>query len=202
MGNTQLPKMPKYQTFSSTNPYATAFMSQFGSNFELNPFLTAQNKFIEQNVPKLYNQLLNPTFDNNPILQARKQAFSNQLNSLNKNAFENNIINPLAERNMLRSSLVNDLNKNLQEAQTSEIAKFNSEQISNISEETKSLVELLMNQYKTNSTYGQNTLSNAMKGSSDVNNFNLQAYDKALKQSVSKEEQYKQIAKLAAMLLI
>ncbi len=196
MGNTSLPEVPQYQMFTSKNPYATATMSQYGSSYKLNPFLTSQNQFIEKNVPQLYNQLLNPNL-NNPISQARTQAFTNALNAQSQNAFENNIINPLSQRRMLRSSLVNDLSNNLQKQQTQKISDFNTQQLANSLNDTQALINQLMNQYKTNSTYGQNTLSNAMNGASDVNSYNLSAYDRKLAQSKLDNQVLQQIAQIA-----
>lgn len=208
MGNTTLPEVPKYQTFTSKNPYAKATMGQYGSSYKLNPFLTSQNQFIEQNVPALYNQLLNPSL-NNPIYQARTDAFTNALNSQSQNAFENNIINPLSQRRMLRSSLLNDLANNLQKTQTEQISDFNNEQLANSLSDTQSLINLLMNQYKANSSYGQSTLADAMNGASALNSYNLSAYDRsynrALAQSklpIQNTQQYLDIARQVAKMII
>ena len=187
MGNTSLPEVPQYQMFTSKNPYASAVMTQYGSSYKLNPFLTSQNQFIEKNVPQLYNQLLNPNL-NNPISQARTQAFTNALNAQSQNAFENNIINPLSQRRMLRSSLLNDLSNNLQKQQTQQISDFNTQQLANSLNDTQALINQLMNQYKTNSTYGQNTLSNAMSGASDVNSYNLSAYDRKFNKAITESQ--------------
>ena len=116
MGNTKAPKVPPYQTVTSSNPYAQSISSAYGNSYTLNPFLTEQNKVVENTVPQLYQQLTNPTL-NNPVTKAKTQEFTNALNSQSQQAFENNVINPLAQRRMLRSSLVNDLTNNLQKNQ-------------------------------------------------------------------------------------
>lgn len=171
MGNTlDFSKKPEYQTFASKNPYATAFMSKFGSAYALNPFLSKQNSLIEQNVPQLYSQILNPTTENK-ISQAQTKAFTNDLNVQSRAAFENNIINPLSERRMLRSSLLNDLANNLQQTQTSQIANFKNEQLANSSKEAMELVNFFMNQYKTNASFGQQALTNAMTGGDALNSY-------------------------------
>ena len=204
MGNTKLPNVPQYQSFTAQNPYASAYMNQFGSGFSLNPFLTSQNQFIEQTVPTLYTNLLNPSL-NNPIYQARTQAFTNALNTQSKNAFENNIINPLSKRRMLRSSLLNDLSNNLQKNQTAQVADFNTNQIANSLNDTQSLINFLMNQYGNNANYGYNTLSNAMTGASNVNSYNLGAYDRNYKRALQQnvyDNQYAKMTANAAMTLL
>ena len=204
MGNTKLPSVPQYQSFTTQNPYASAYMSQLGSSFKLNPFLTSQNQFIEQTVPALYSNLLNPSLDN-PIYKARTNAFTNALNSQSQKAFENNIINPLSKRRMLRSSLLNDLSNNLQSSQTEQIADFNNNQLSNALSDAQSLINLLMNQYSNNASYGYNTLSNAMSGASNVNSYNMSAYDRTYKnalQQSANNNQYAQMALELAMAIL
>jgi len=182
MGNTSTPSAPYYQSVTSNNPYAKAYANYFGNGYTLNKFLTQQNKTIEETVPQLYQRLLNPTLDD-AVSQARTQAFTKAFNAQSKNAFENNLINPLSERNMLRSSLMNDMTKNFQETQASQIADFNTELLSNSVSDTQALIELMMNQYKTNASYGQNAVSNALTSASQVNSFNQNNYSKQLQNS-------------------
>ena len=171
MGNTLFSsKKPEYETFASKNPYATAFMSKFGSAYRLNPFLEAQNRLIEQNVPKLYNQLLNPLAETQAS-KAQTRAFENALKVQSQSSFENDIINPLSERRMLRSSLLNDLVNNLQQTQTTQIANFKNEQLSNTSKEVQNLINFFMNQYKSNSGFGEKTLKDAMTGGTALNSY-------------------------------
>ena len=173
MGNTSTtPQKPSYATVTSSNPYATAVSNGFGSFYTLNPFLTKQNKTIEAAVPQLYQRLANPTL-NDPVSKARTQAFTKSLNTQSKQAFENNIINPLSQRNMLRSSLVNDLANNLQANQTSQIADFDTKQLANSLSDSQSLINFYMNHYRNNANYGLNTISQNNKDSSSINSYNL-----------------------------
>ena len=174
MGNTSSTQKPSYATVTSSNPYATAISNGFGSAYTLNPFLTKQNKAIEAAVPQLYQKLANPTLDD-PISKARTQAFTKSLNSQSNQAFENNIINPLSQRRMLRSSLVNDLANNLQANQTSQIADFNTNQLANSLTDAQSLINFYMNQYKNNAYFGVDTLSGNSKNSSNINSYNLKS---------------------------
>ena len=176
MGNTlDFSKKPEYQTFASKNPYATAFMSKFGSAYALNPFLESQNRLIEQSVPTLYNQLLNPNYESQASL-AKAKAFENTLKTQSNLSFENDIINPLSERRMLRSSLLNDLLNNLQNTQTTQIANFKNEELANKSEEVQNLINFFMNQYKINASFGQQALKEAMTGGAALNSYNTNIY--------------------------
>ena len=198
MGNTlDFSKKPEYQTFASKNPYATAFMSKFGSAYALNPFLSKQNSLIERNLPQLFNQILNPS-SQSKISQAQTKTFTNDLNVMSREAFENNIINPLAERRMLRSSLLNDLTNNLQQTQTKQIADFKNEQLSNSSKEAMDLVNFFMNQYKTNASFGQQALKEAMTGGNALNSYNTNIY-KQSSGGISAKEIGQSIAAIAAI---
>ena len=173
MGNTSSnTQKPSYSTVTSSNPYATAVSNGLGSFYTLNPFLTRQNKAIENAVPQLYQRLANPSLDD-PVSKARTNAFTKSLNAQSTQAFENNIINPLSQRRMLRSSLVNDLANNLQANQTSQIADFDTKQLANSLSDSQSLINFYMNQYKNNANYGLNTLGQNTKDSSAINSYNL-----------------------------
>ena len=175
MGNTASAQPPAYYTTTISNPYAGAYTGYLGSGYALNPFLTEQNKMIEQTVPALYRQLLNPDL-NSPINQARTQAFTKAFNLQSQKSFENNLINPLSQRRMLRSSLVNDLANNLQAEQTSQIADFNNSLLANSIADTQSLINMLMNQYKANASYGENALSNAFTNKSMATSYDMNLY--------------------------
>lgn len=160
-----------YQNTTSSNPYATGTATSNGSSYTLNPYMTQANQFIEGNMPNLYNQLLNPSLDN-PQTQARSNLFYNQFNKDSTKAFENNVINPLAQRNMLRSSAVNDLANNFAQSQNEQISNFNNQLISNNTADTSALINQLMNLYTTHANLGQQALANARGDAQQVNNFN------------------------------
>ncbi len=182
MGNTSSSNnmiLPFYTAVTSSNPYATARVSGTGSYYKLNDFLTNQNSTIEQAVPVLYERLMNPTI-NDPVSLARRQAFTNAFNIQAQNAFENNLINPLSERRMLRSSLLNDITNNLQARQTEQVPKFNNNLLANSIDDTQSLINFYMNQYKNNASFGENTLKNTLSHSSNVNSYYGNMVSKAL----------------------
>lgn len=163
-----------YQNTTSSNPYATGTHTSNGSSFTLNPYMTQANQFIEGNMPSLYNQLLNPSLDN-PQTQARASLFYDQFNKDSGKAFENNVINPLAKRNMLRSSAMNDLNNNFAKSQNEQIATFNNQLMANNTADTSALINQLMNLYTTHANFGQQALANAKGDAQQINGFNLQS---------------------------
>lgn len=66
-----------------------------------------QNNLVKQTesaIPQYMNQLINPTYDSEVF-----KAKENQFNQLSKKAFENNVINPLASRNLTRGSSINQM---------------------------------------------------------------------------------------------
>lgn len=174
MGNTSSVKAPSYSTVATSSPYANAYSNGYISSYRLNPFLTSQNRIIENAVPQLYERLANPSL-NDPVSKARTSAFTKALNSQSQQAFENNIINPLSQRRMLRSSLVNDLANNLQANQTSKIADFNTNQLANSLSDTQSLINFYMNQYKNNASFGSDLLNQNLNHASNVNSYNLKS---------------------------
>lgn len=166
---------PKYSSATSSNPYASATADKNGSSYTLNPFLSQTNQFVENNLPNLYNQLLNPSLSN-PVTQARSELFYNQFKKDSNKAFENNLINPLLERNMVRSSAMNDLSNQFVQNQNENIANFNNQLISNNLSDTSNLISQLMNLYLTGANLGQQAISNAKGDAQMINNYNMQAY--------------------------
>ena len=103
-------KVPEYPSTTSTNPYASAIVNKNGSSYTLNPFLTSQNTMVENVLPSLYQQLLNPNLDNT-ITKAKKELFNQAFEADSNREFENNI-NKLTQRGLTRSSAVNDMINN------------------------------------------------------------------------------------------
>ena len=174
MGNTKTPSSPSFPTMTSSNPYATATINALGTSYKLNPFLTAQNQTIESTVPQLYQRLARPTLDD-AVSLARRQAFAKVFNEDAKTSFENNLVNPLSQRRMLRSSLLNDMTNNLQKNQTSHLANFNNNLLANSIADTQSLANFYMNQYANNAAFGQNTLNSVLSAANPILSYNMNA---------------------------
>lgn len=170
MGSGTNVSIPSFKSTSLSNPYANAYISKTGdASYQLNDFLTGMNGMVEQAVPQLYNQLLNPSLDN-PVLQAKMNSFIDELEDESYKQFESNL-NALSSRGMLRSSAVNDLANKLNEYQTSEIANYSNQLISDNIDDTTKVINSLLNQYLLGNTLGSSALSGVSDVSSLVNNY-------------------------------
>lgn len=174
MGNSSN-DVPSYASTKSTNPYATGTANSSGSSYDLNDFLTGTNKFVESSMPGLYTQLLNPSLDN-PVTKARSDLFNKTFTESAKKSFENNLINPLSTRKMVRSSVANDLENKFQKDSTDAISNFDNELISNNASDTASLISTLMNLYLTGANLGQQAITNAKGDAQQINAFNSDIY--------------------------
>ena len=112
-----------YGNTTTKNPYAWAKTDNSGtlSGFQDKTALNSVYNFVNNSIDSLLDQYLNPTL-NSSVNQAKMNSFVNTLNSQTKKNLENNIINPLSARNMLRSSQASDLYKNLSNQNASSLA--------------------------------------------------------------------------------
>ncbi len=167
---------PKFQETTSTSPYATAISKQNGTDVKLNSFLTNTNAWVEKSLPGLYNQLLNPSLDN-PVTKAKSDLFNNTFTEASNKAFENNLINPLANRNMLRSSASTNMFNNFAKDQNDTISQFNNQLIAENTQDTSNLINQLMNIYLLGANLSNQAVSTAQKQSNQVSNYNLSAWN-------------------------
>lgn len=168
-------KAPAFQSTTSTSPYATATSTSSGTNVKLNDFLTNTNAWVEKTMPGLYNQLVNPSLDN-PVTKAKSNLFNDAFKESSKVAFENNLINPLSDRNMMRSSASTDMYNNFAKDQNDTISSFNNQLIADNTQDTSNLINQLMNIYMLGANLGNQAVSTAQKQSNQVSNYQLGAY--------------------------
>ena len=83
------------------------------------------------------------------------------MNTQTKANLENNIINPLSNRNMVRSSQATDLYKNLSNTNTNALADFANNLLAESQNQTGNVLSNLMNQYQN----GYNLISDMQKQS-------------------------------------
>lgn len=188
-------KKVEYAPVTSSSPYATAYTSKSGNSATLNPFLTQMNTKIENTIPGLIDTLLNPSLDN-PTTKAKQNLFYRQFNEDSNKAFENNLINPLSKRNMLRSSAATNLFNSFADSQNKQIANFNDNLIANNQTDTTNLINSLMNYYLTGSNIANQAISNALGQSNQINYLNLH---NAQNQSNSLDSIMKSIGTAAAV---
>ena len=91
----------------------------------------------------LLQEYLNPTL-NSVTNQAKLNSYINTLNSESAKAMENNIVNPLSRRNMIRSSQATNMYNNLAQNNASQIANYANELLAGSQKDTASLLSNLI----------------------------------------------------------
>lgn len=133
---------------TTSNPYVVSSTSNNGTNssFVNGSAFESINDFFNDNVQSMLNSYLNPSL-NTTTNQAKLNQFNTNLNALANQNMENNIINPLSKRNMIRSSQATDMYNNLQQNLSNSIAGYTNELLASSQENTANLLNNLMNLY-------------------------------------------------------
>lgn len=135
-----------YKTTTTSNPYVTSTTTDSGTTTKLNPntALSKVYNFTNNNIDQLLNEYLNPSIDT-AVNQAQLNAYTKTLNDQTRKSLENNIIAPLAKRNMIRSSQATDLYNNLANQQNDAISDYTANLLTNSQNETANVINNLMN---------------------------------------------------------
>lgn len=151
-----------YGNTTTSNPYATATTNNSGTYATLKDgtALNSIYNFVNKNIDSLLDEYLNPTL-NSTTNQAKINSYVNTMNSKTHQDLENNIINPLSNRNMIRSSQATDLYKNLSNTNVNAFATFLNDLLSKSQSETGNVLTNLMSQYQK----GYNVISDMQKQS-------------------------------------
>lgn len=137
-----------YGNTTTTNPYATATTNNSGTtaNLKSGTALDAIYNYVNNNINSLLDEYLNPNL-NSTTNQAKLNSFTNTLNSMSHKNLENNIINPLSNRNMIRSSQATDLYKNLSDSNSSAISSYINELLATSQDNTAKVMNNLLSAY-------------------------------------------------------
>lgn len=151
-----------YGSTTTTNPYVTSKTNNSGtvSSFNNGTALNSINNFVNQNMNQLLNEYLNPTL-NSTTNKAKMDAFTNALSNASSAYMENNIINPLSKRNMIRSSQATDMYNNMSQNNMNQIANYAQELLANSQDDTASMLANLMLLYMN----GYNVLNDTQRQS-------------------------------------
>lgn len=135
-------------TSTTKNPYVTSTTNNNGttSSFKPNTAMETIYNSVNQNIGNLLNEYINPTLESNTN-KALLNNFANVMQSQSKQNLENNIINPLTQRNMIRSSQATDLYKKEAENTNSNIANFANNLLANSQANTADMITNLLNAY-------------------------------------------------------
>ena len=141
-----------YGDTTTTNPYVTSHTTNKGTTSIFNPgsAYDSINKFVNSNLNSVLDSYLNPSL-NTVTNQAKMNSFVDNLNAQTSKSIENNIVNSLSQRNMIRSSQASDMYKALAQANNSAVADYAKELLStsqtDSAEVLKNLMLLYMNGY-------------------------------------------------------
>lgn len=167
---------------TTTNPYVVSNTDNLGTltTFKDGTALNSIYNFVNKNMDSILDEYLNPNI-NSASNQAKLNTFTNQLNSNSLKNLENNVINPLSERNMIRSSQATDLYKNLSEESADSISSYINELLSESENNAASKLNTLLNAYmqgyeviSDNQNQSLNTsVQNATKNASQTQNASM-----------------------------
>ena len=134
-----------YGNTTTTNPYVSSQTNNKGTVSIFNPGTAYDtvNTFVNSNMASLLEQYLNPTL-NSVTNQAKMNGFMDNLNSQTSLNLENNIINPLSNRNMVRSSQATDMYNNLAQNNASQIADFSKNLLAESQDDTAKMLSNLL----------------------------------------------------------
>jgi len=135
-----------YKNTTTSNPYVTSTTNDKGTTTTLQPdtAISSLYNFTNANIDNLLNQYLNPSYDT-ATNQAKMNYFKRNLADTTRQNLENDIIAPLAQRNMIRSSQATDLYNNLAKQNNRAIADYADNLLVSSQNDTGNIINNLMN---------------------------------------------------------
>lgn len=139
-------KTTQYGDTTTTNPYVVSRTTNKGTTTTLQPNTSMSSiyDFTNANIDNLLNQYLNPSTDT-ATNKAKMNYFTRNLEDSTRQNLENNIIAPLAQRNMIRSSQATDLYNNLAKQNSRAIADYADNLMASSQNDTGNIINNLMN---------------------------------------------------------
>ena len=122
-------------------------------------------------------------------------SFINNLNSQTLKNVENNIVNPLSNRNMLRSSQAGNMYNTLAQANNSAIANYANELLGSTQSDLGSVLSNLMLMYMN----GYNVLSDTQKQSLQTSQGNATSTSKATESGMSMSDMMNMAMQMAML---
>lgn len=137
-----------YKKTTTVNPYVTSVTDNNGTTTTLNDGTAYKSiyDYMNKNMDELLEEYRNPTIDT-PTNQALLQHYTEQLNKESKKALENSIINPLTNRNMIRSSQATNMYNHLADSMNDSISNYTASLLENSQNNVGNMINLLMNAY-------------------------------------------------------
>lgn len=149
---------PTFINTNTNNPYYNTTTDKNGNitnNFVDGTAGKTTYDFVNKNIGQLLDNYLNPTLDSTTN-QAKLSAF----NKTQQTNLQNNIINPLANNNMIRSSQATNMYNNL----SNQSANYANQLLAESQDDSWNMINNLMNLYTTGYTGANNDISTALQG--------------------------------------
>lgn len=133
---------------TTKNPFVVSSTNNDGTNsyFVEGSTFDTINDFVNDNFNNVLNNYLNPNI-NDTTNQTKLNNYIDTVNKQAHTAFENNIINPLSNRNMIRSSQATDMYNNLQNSIDQSISDYTIELLGSSQENAAKVLNNLMSLY-------------------------------------------------------
>ena len=133
----------KLGTTTTQNPFVNSKTTNKGTESDFvegNAFDTINN-FVNSNIGNILNDYMNPNL-NSTTNQALLNSYLKNLGTYASQTFENKVVNPLSNRNMIRSSQATDMYNNFNNALSDNISTYIN---SLLSDSQKNSAEILNN---------------------------------------------------------
>ncbi len=180
----------KYGSTKTSNPFVISKTNNKGtkSSFVKGSAFDKVNQFVNSNIDSVLNDYFSPSLDS----VTNQALLNNYMKNLQSNAastLENNIISPLADRNMIRSSQATNMYKNLSNNMTSNISSYINELLANSQQNSANMLNNMLSSYlkgfsaisanqaqslKTSSGNATRTNSSSSNNSSDMTDSAMQ----------------------------
>ena len=137
-----------YKKTTTDNPFVISKTNNKGTTTTLKDGTAYKSiyDFTNSNIDDLLNEYRNPSL-NTPTNQALLSAYTKNLNESSRLALDNNIINPLSNRNMIRSSQATNMYNNLADSMNDSISDYTAQLLANSQNNRGNMINLLMNAY-------------------------------------------------------
>jgi len=141
-------KHVNYGSTATVNPFAAAATNNSGtvSNLKNETALNTVYNYLNSNMAKLLNDYLYPSL-NSDVNSAKLNSFMNTLSANSKKSLENDIINPLTERNMIRSSAAGDMVNKLAQNNANSVAEYSTQLLSDSQKNSADILNNLLDAY-------------------------------------------------------
>lgn len=137
-------------------PFAVSKTTKKGSNsyYKDGSAFDTIDKFVNSNIGNILNDYLHPSLESD----TNKTLLNNYIKNLGNTAqasFENNVINPLSARNMIRSSQATNMYKNFSNKLSDNVSSYINQLLSESQQNSANMLTNLLNAY----TQGVNALN-------------------------------------------